>query len=57
MTSIRRLDVIINRLGTIRNAIMYNPEVEFQIDHLLPVVEVSINALAEEIDDELKELE
>lgn len=50
----KRLDMIINRLCAIRNTIQENPEVEFDISHLIPIVEVSVAAVAEEIDDEMK---
>jgi hypothetical protein len=54
-TTTRRIDTMMLRLGQIRNTIHLNPEFDFDIDHLLPVVETAINAVAEEIDEEMKE--
>lgn len=50
----QRVDRLISQLGQISNTIRHNPEVEFDIDHLLPIVETSVEALAQEIDDEVK---
>lgn len=49
-----QLDTVINKLCMIRNTINENREVEFDIDHLLPIVETSVDALAQEIDEEMK---
>lgn len=52
---LKRVDKLLSQLAKIHGTISHNPEIEFDIEHLLPVVETSINALAEEIDSEMEE--
>lgn len=50
----KRLDRLISRLVTVANTVRSNPEIEFDVDKLLTVCEVAIDALDTEIDDELE---
>lgn len=53
-THLKRLDRAIQQLAMARNEIAQNPELEFDIEKLLTIVEVSVTALADEVEDELK---
>lgn len=54
-THIKRLDVAINRLISVRSTIHENFDVEFGIDHMIAVVEVAVSALDTEVQDELED--
>jgi hypothetical protein len=51
-----RLDRLINKLCEIRNTTTLHDDVDFDIAHELAETEVAVEALAQEIDLEVKEL-
>lgn len=52
-TQLKRLDRAIAALAQARNTMSQNPEVEYEVDKLIGIVEVAVTALADEVEDEV----